>query len=232
MAPLTSLLVLASLFLSSGAFAEDTLPPEPEHESVASVTEDFDPRIPRFTVMRPEWSFQFSGSLKAFGDKNIDERQGATNPARAIRLSWQYQPAFLQSFGIISLGPSFTIYPLPPGAGVTPKFYSIWSAGGEIQYQARFFREQPLVPYAGYAMEYLSYTLTGGATGRLTAKGVFFGGSLLLNWFEPRAAAAFFSNHGVTRSYLFGELRGLEATGVHFSLSGTSLFFGVRIEWI
>jgi hypothetical protein len=63
------------------------------------------------------------------------------------------------------------------------------------------------------------------------SQGVFFGGMLLLNYFEPSASAEFYITTGVTRSYLVAELRQYSANDSALSLSGSSLFFGLRFEF-
>ena len=80
--------------------------------------------------------------------------------ARGIHFSLDYQPPFFQMFGVLAFGPEMNVYPvLPMNPGVASSIYSTWAYGGSVRYQARFFREQLLVPVVGYDYEHLMYHL-------------------------------------------------------------------------
>ena len=217
--------------------AEPMIPPAPEldtpnpdsppAQSFTSIDDFDDPRVPRFTRQRPYLAFEFSGSLRAFKDRGA---LAGTQPIRAITGSIHIQPTFTQAMGIFSFGPAVSLYPFLPRLSATPSGFSIWGAGGQVQYQARYFREQILVPVVGYTAEMMQYKFSDGPKGQLTTKGPYFGLYLLLNALEPRAASDFFANHGVLRSYLVAELRNLEGTDANLTLGGSSVYFGFRIE--
>ncbi|MGK5086917.1 hypothetical protein WDW86_05120 [Bdellovibrionota bacterium FG-2] len=196
----------------------------------ATSLEKRDPRIPLYTTLRPSFGVQATGSLKAFGGKDINADQKG-KPARALALEFEYQPPFIQAIGVVSLGLSANLFPIAAEAGLTPNTLSIWSGGGQIRYQARFFREQILVPMGGYEAEYMSYRFVSGVKSRVMAKGPFFGGYLLLNMFEPSAAAQMFATNGVTRTYLVAEYRTLKGSDANINLTGSSLYFGLRFEY-
>ena len=46
-------------------------------------------------------------------------------------------------------------------SGATKKFWNLWSLGLQFRYQAKFMREQPIVPYVAFAMEYWNYQVSG-----------------------------------------------------------------------
>jgi hypothetical protein len=70
-----------------------------------------------------------------------------------------------------------------------------------------------------------------GAAGRFQTKGPIFGGEFLLNWLDQDAARQAFAAYGIARSYLVAELRALSGSDTNVSISGRSLFFGLRIEF-
>ncbi len=194
-----------------------------------------DPRIPMYQQLRPRWAVAMTGALKSLGNAPgipgfDDSRTTAPNSARAIRLQIEYQPAVVQKYGVLGAGPSFTLYPISPLGSLTRTIGGMWSVGGQLRYQLRLLREQPLVPYAGYGAEALSYTLSSGPRGRFTVRGPFFGGMFLLNFVDPSAAAEFYVNYEVKRSYLVVELRTMEGSDGTITLGGQSLYFGVRCE--
>jgi hypothetical protein len=203
-------------------------PPREEQASVARPGRD--PRTPAFHYIRPAWSFELEGSLKAFGKTPGIPNLG-TSDVRGLSMQFDWQPTFIQSYGILGLGPRITWYPVMPTGAAVYSLGGIFSAGGQVRYQLRFFREQPLVPVAGYAVEYVHYSLANGQSGGVTASGVFLGGQLLLNVFDPRGASEFFVNTGVLRSYIVAEYRTLTGSDANINLSGQSWFLGLRFEY-
>lgn len=209
--------------------------PAPLASETAAEKPKIDPRIPMYQQIRPRWGVSMTGALRALG-KNpaIPGFDGSrtTDPSsvRAIRMQVEYQPTAVQKFGVLGAGPSFTIFPITPAGSLTRTFAGLWSVGGQVRYQLRLLREQPLVPYAGYGAEALSYTLSTGPRGRFTVKGPFLGGMFLLNLVDPGAAAEFYVNYEVTRSYLVVELRTMDGSDGTITLSGQSLYFGLRCE--
>jgi hypothetical protein len=63
------------------------------------------------------------------------------------------------------------------------------------------------------------------------AYGGFAGMMFLLNALDSDSAAGFYSNWGVKRSYLTAEFKGYAGHDTFLDLGGSSLFFGVRIEY-
>lgn len=200
-------------------------------ESSQSTSKSAYARYPLYQRVRPKWAFEAAGSWRALGGSSSRiPGLGTTSNVYAVSLQFEYQPPILQVLGVVSLGPSLTLYPIPGGA-VTSGMLGLWSGGGQIRYQARYFREQPIVPMVGYSMEYVSYSFRSGATGRMLAKGPFFGGMFLLNVVEPSSAAEMFVNFEIARSYLVAEYRMLSGTDSDLSLSGSSIFVGLRLEF-
>ncbi len=225
----SNLICLACLIWAHPTFAAD------EEKALSSELPARDYRIPLYTTLRPQWAIGLNSSLNALGGRALTSQQG-TNPIYAFQLLVEYQPAFLQSLGVMGIGPSATIYPIFNNP-VTYQAASIVSVGGQIRYQARFFREQPIVPFAGYSMEYLNYQFTTGASGIAVVKSPIFGAMVLLNFLEPSSAAQFFINNGILRSYAIFELRNLSSSspnnvvGLPITISGLSSYFGLRFEF-
>lgn len=229
------LLSLSFMSSSSYVLAEDGVPeanipsPPPQVDPPNETTViKHDPRVPAYQRIKPKWGVHFLGSLAALGKPKLIGVTGKSK-IRAFTMQIDYQPQFLQSYGVFGIGPSFGFYPVIPKSGAAPGYVSNWSIGGQARYQARFFREQPLVPVVAYEVERLKYSLNG-KNSALISHGVVFGGMLLLNLFDKSSAADFYAIHGVVRSYAVAELRTFSGSGSGLSLSGRSVYFGVRCE--
>jgi hypothetical protein len=151
-------------------------------------------------------------------------------PASAISLATEFQPRFLQFFGVIGFGPSATVYPIFGGTNLNPSWASIWSVGGQIRYQAKYFRQQILVPNIAYSYEYFSYAFSAGKSGNLRAQGPIYGLWILLNLLDSSAAANFYIDAGVARTYLIFEARNLAGKDDNISFGGMSYYVGLRME--
>lgn len=187
--------------------------------------------VPAYKKARPNWGTEALFGHRGFGSGGaVGDRAGTK--VRAITLRFEFQPEFLQKAGVFSLGPTFSIYPVVPGQSSTEKATNILSGGATVRYQGRFFREQPVVPFAGYQFEYLSYRLKDtGDKGRLTIQGPFAGLMFLLNVLAPDDANEFYMLHGVSRSYLVAEARFMSGSDPGVSISGAAAFLGIRIEY-
>ena len=184
-----------------------------------------------YQLSHPHWGLEISGTLKAFGGADLTNQ--ANPAASAFSVQADYQPEALQSIGVVGFGPAAQLYTLP--AGITQNAVGVWSIGGQIRYQARFFREQPIVPTVAYSLEELTYFFNGtsgsGAQGSLLTSGITLGAWLLLNIFEPENSAEFHYNYGVSRSYLVAELRSLSGSDANLNIGGQSFYFGLRFEF-
>lgn len=181
----------------------------------------------------PNFALQLTGSVRAFGGSTISPAQEGTKSG-AMLVQLEYQPSFLQHFGILSIGPSFGTYPTlgstQADEKVTPGFFAITGVGGQVRYQLHYFDNQFVVPYASYEAQSLSYRINGGGSGRLTVAGGSGGLSLLLNRLAPSEAIDMKHNLGISRSYLVVEGKYLYGTDQNVRVSGTSVFFGLRFE--
>jgi hypothetical protein len=200
-------------------------PPRPEPRSEAQVR---DPRTPKYHFTRPNWGFELTFSMDSLGKQLFVPTQSET--AKAILMEYDYQPAFLQSIGVIGIGPSIAFYPIF-GTGVTETAFSLWSVGAHIRYQARFFRQQVVVPVVGYNLDYFTYRFRTASNGSMILQGPVFGAWILLNMFEPSSAAQLYVDYKISRSYLVAEMRLLSGSDVNLSITGSSLYFGLRFEY-
>ena len=210
--------------VQTDARAEDETSAGPSGQSEEAV----DLRIPRYEFERPKWGIHIAVSNRVFPDHDTASLTPTSFDRAAIRafsLQFDYQPQALQKFGIFGVGPSLAMYPIPGGK----RPWNLWSGGLQARYQARFFREQPVVPYVGYQAEYWSY-LVDGYSGRTLVKGPVFGVALLLNWIDRPTTNDFYTEYGVSRSYLFAEMRILSGKDTNIRIQGNSYFFGLRFE--
>jgi hypothetical protein len=220
---------------------ETTAPPQltdqtPSEPPVSVASEHHLDRVPPYQLSRPNWGTQITYSAGALGGQDINASQ-AGNPMRAFAVEFEYQPSFLQNFGVLGIGPSAGLMPIAStgsilaNTDIVPSTLSCWSVGGQISYQARYFREQPLVPFVGYNFQDFTYHFAAGPTGSVIASGPSFGLMFLMNILEPTAAAEFYIDHGISRSYLVAEMKSLSGTDANVSFSGQSYFFGLRLEY-
>jgi hypothetical protein len=226
--------------LEAPSEAQAEIPPPTDSESAevpleTAVSEAYSyNRIPLYQRHRPEWAASLSAAPQAFGNQNPSASQTGSGDVLGFSLQWEFQPQVLQEFGVLGFGAGLQLYPVFPeteGVEIAGSKTSNWSIGGQVRYQARFFREQILVPFAGFQLESLAYRYSGNQVARTTLQGPIFGGMLLLNALEPSAAGDIFSNHGISRSYLVAELRALTGGDSEIQIDGSSLFFGLRIEY-
>ena len=203
-------------------------------ESIAQSSK-YDP-VPTYQKTRPNWAMELAGSLQAFGSNSKIVGKNDSR-IRAIQVHFEYQPAFLQSLGVIGIGPNAAFYPVSSPGSVTQSqtltrgVFGLYSYGAHARYQARFFREQPIVPTAGLGLGSLHYKLSSGLKGSVSSRDTFIGAMFLLNVLEPSAAAEFYVNQGVSRSYLVAEYHTITGDDSVLSLDGRSLYVGIRIEF-
>jgi len=149
-------------------------------------------------------------------------------------IGFEYEPKFLQSLGVVSIGPSVNLFFLDPSGDLSSGAFSLYSLGGSIKYQLKFMRSQIFVPFVGYEAQMIHYSFfeeTGLGSGWTSTQGPTFGGMLLLNWMEPSSAHNLFSEYGIKRSYLVGEAKLLAADNALFDTEGTAIYFGLRMEY-
>jgi hypothetical protein len=187
-------------------------------------------RVPYYQTTHPAWGFELSATIGALGGQDIEASQGGSL-ARGLEMQFEYQLPFLQAIGVLSFGPSFALYPIGADGSVTPDAKSIWAAGGQVRYQARFFREQIIVPMAGYEYQQFSYNFSDGNSGKTPLSGAFVGAMFLLNVVEPSAASELYINAEISRSYLVAEYKMLSASDANVDISGGSFYFGFRLEF-
>ncbi len=146
-------------------------------------------------------------------------------PTPGAGLTLEYQPRWLQFFGIIGFGAQAALYPFEPLLG------SLWSWGGLVRYQAAFFSQQILVPTVAYHMDQIHYKLNGGSqSGRILNRGYQVGVWILLNAFDLQMARELHLNTGIQRSYLTVELRQDQSSATQGSTSGPLQFRGYSIH--
>lgn len=219
---------------SGGAVVAETPTEEPSRASSGTSTRRWQRGIPRYDQERPGFAIQFAGSLQAFGNGielfDADTGETSTYEARHFGIGLEFQPKILQSAGVFAFGGSVNIYPLDPQGDLTNGPLDIWSLGGSVKYQAHFLRGQWIVPYVGYEAHWLNYQFIDVESGTTMLSGPVFGALLLLNWMEPEAAYNLYSDAGIKRSYLFGEVRNLTSEVSTFTNDTPGIYFGLRME--
>ncbi len=199
-----------------------------------------DTRIPRYELIPPNWSVEISFSPLPWNGQTISSVQ--SNTIYGLLFQFEYQPdLFQQKYGILGIGPSLAIYPSSSWIAGIPNLISggnpqgpallMGSLGGQIRYQARYFRNQPLVPEGGYEAAALYSSFPGGTNGVTFAQGPFAGIWLLLNILEPSVAAEAFTDDAILRTYLVAEAHFLSGSSANASVSGQSYYFGIRFEF-
>lgn len=187
--------------------------------------------IPAFEYTRPKWGTQISGVGSAL-PYNGSEASLAQNGFWGLSFQMDYQPPFLQSIGVLAIGPTLNLYPTTTRKNSLVKHaFGVWSPGAQVRYQFKYFRSQPLVPIVGYSAEWVQYSLPDQGRGRFLARGWTAGLAFLLNVLDMNSAGGFYVNYGVSRSYLIAEYKRMEGGDDAFKTSGGSAFLGLRIEY-
>jgi hypothetical protein len=206
------------------------LPETPEgYQTYLPGRTKFNPRVPRFHSVRPQWGIHFNYGFNAFSGNKFRDTQ--TGRITAVSAAFEFQPAFIQAIGVIGLGPSFTLYPVIGDSALVSNLMGIYSIGAQVRYQARWFTEQIVVPEVGYAFEQFRYKFADGNAGYLNTFGPFFGIWLYLNPLDKPAAADFYTDFKGSRSYLVAEARLMSGADDLVSVSGMTLYAGFRIEF-
>jgi len=191
---------------------------------------------PIYERVRPTWGFEltvgqpFASFAPSFMPDYVIPSNTSSYVGYAPSLRIEYQPAFIQSIGVLGIGYSATSYIL---TGFSNSWLSLYGSGVQLRYQARFFNEQILVPEAAFSVQYVGYnfaTATNQLTGALWATETQLGLWFLLNKLEPSATNDGFIETGILRTYLTSEVHLPNGSDGNINLSSPSLFFGLRIE--
>jgi len=162
------------------------------------------PGHPKYSLIKPGYALSLGGSMFQTPSASL---------GTPLMLSLEFQPRFLQGFGIIGFGPML-------GSMLDSNIY----AGGLIRYQLVVLHEQLIVPTVSY--EYLNPFSTSGSTSAQAVMGPAFGAWLFLNVLDsPDAGSHFFTNVGIVRSYLVAEYHTWSSLPLSF------FYFGLRLEW-
>jgi hypothetical protein len=187
--------------------------------------------VPFYQQKRPQWALELAvATHSAFGD--VGRLQGASRSGlRLFQVLGEYQPVWFQPAGVLGLGVSAGLYSTSPNNQVTNNLSGLLSYGYQARYEARFIRNQWIVPTVGYVGEWVRYALKGGSAGTVSARGIFYGGMILLSAFDEGSAAELYATLGVSRVYLLAESRSREGSDTNVTLGGRSYFFGLRFEF-
>lgn len=183
---------------------------------------------------RPSWGVELSGSGAGAGEGNTTTVQTGNLKRQkmgSVHGQVEYQPVFLQNFGVFGFGPTAGAYIL---SGLNREGYlsDVWSIGGVIRYQARFFPEQAVVPMVSYSVESWNYRMANvDGVQSLTARGPTLGVWVLLNALSSSAGRRAYEDMGLARTYLVAEFR--KSKGGDSNLNYDSLAFnlGMRFEF-
>jgi len=192
---------------------------------------DRDYSVPIYQQKRPTWALEMSfGAREALG---ADGALAGADPAsmRAFKIQGEYQPAWFQILGVLGLGVSTGLYTTSPSGAVTSNLAGLLSYGAQARYQARFFRNQWIVPTVGYGSEWVRYSLKSGTSGTVRSTDTFFGAMLLLSALDEATAAESYATLGISRAYLVAEARSRDGGDSTLSLGGRSYLFGLRFEF-
>ena len=179
---------------------------------------------------RPSFGLQFTIAPEAFSNNKLSTFQGSSSIS-GLEMAFSYQPSFLQDYGILGIGPILGVYPIFANSELTANFASIWSWGGHVQYQARYFHQQVIVPVLGYEVRQTAYHFISESYGKILVHGPKVGLWFFLNVLDPRSATHFYLSTGVLRTYLL--LDALYERGINSSLSIRDWTYkiGLRVEF-
>lgn len=223
--------LLSALFSIRGIASEALSASGTEADSSATAGRDSQQRSQlKYLEHRPKWGLEFKASSPGVRDFQLTDPTGAMNHLHSIQASFEFQPQILQSFGVLGIGADFGLHPPSTSGMSAPSVTFSWNFGSHLRYQARFVQEQLLVPYLAYGASYWMYRIRSGEVGGLLVHGPSIGLEFLLNAIDTKSAARFFSDYGVSRTYIVVD--GSWATGSAGSvlLSARSFYFGLRFE--
>ena len=187
----------------------------------------------KYNHFRPQWGVGLNSSPVGMGDKNFSLPTNENLALNSFYLNLDYQPSFFQSYGVFSVGMLGSVQtPKLVNDSSKPGLIYLWSVGGDVRYQARYFDHQFIVPMVSYSVESLNYKLRTNSKGRLISRGPTFGVWILLNYFDPGNGKDFFYDYGIARSYLTFEIKNSSGTNLDgASTSEQSYYCGIRFEF-
>jgi hypothetical protein len=148
-----------------------------------------------------------------------------------LAATFEYQPQAWQKYGVFDIGAIGGVYIITPQGVVTSSALDLFSIGVQFRYQARFYQEQPIVPFVGYAAEYFHYENINGASQSLNQNGPMAGLMFLLNDLDPTAMRDLYKEDGISRIYLVVEARGTSSGNQTLPWSPSDWYFGIRTEF-
>ena len=141
--------------LCAASFCATSVHASTESGSDVSQAQFPDPRVPLYNRVRPNWAFQIDVN-PIFGFANAADSTNTSldtdlGKRRGIGLGFEYQPAFLQSIGVLGIGLNLTLFPMlssitlddgstsetaSTSTTTTPvtTYTGAWTAGGQIRY--------------------------------------------------------------------------------------------------
>lgn len=235
---LTLVFLSASLLPSFGSVAtaqtpvprDKIIPPAPSDEDDVFendyLEQSYERGVPIHQQIRPSWGFQFATAVRPVrSGQGVLQNESFQN--RTLAISAEYQPLHAQRYGIFGLGPSLVLgIPFPDKMRI-----SLYGAGAQFRYQARFLREQWVVPTFGMEALYLRYYLKTQDRGGMFAYAPSVGAMFLLNRLDEETAASFYQDSAICRSYLIASAEFLRGSAPRVFLSGTGLYVGLRFEY-
>lgn len=187
--------------------------------------------VPFYQQKRPQWALELAAAVRSGFGSEGSLTGTRSDGLRSFQVLGEYQPEWFQSIGVLGVGISAGLYTTDPTNQVTNNLSGLLSYGFQARYQARWIRNQWIVPTIGYSSEWIRYALKSEASGTVNAGGIFYGAMLLLSAFDEGSAAELYASLGVSRVYLIAESRSREGADLNLSLSGHSYFFGLRFEF-
>jgi hypothetical protein len=204
---------------------QTTPAPRPHRAARAQINLD-ELMVPPYQRHRPQWAIGAMTSLAPLGA--CGSAANMTDPsAIAAALQVEFQPRIFQKFGVLGIGPTFTVF---PSNDLTSSLMGLWGVSGQIRYQLRYFREQWVVPTAAYSFGSIFYDFSAGS-GSVSVSGPILGAMVLLNVVDPDSAASFYSDLGVSRSYLVAEYHLENGSDGTVNFGGEAFYFGLRVEF-
>lgn len=205
--------------------------PQPTASKVpaASTHSEDDDEIPAYEKVKPKWALELTYAQNTFTKSPTIANSSVSIQGASI--IFEYQPPFVQKYGVLGLGAMASVYNVSPSSVLTQSLLSFFSAGAQIRYQAKYFREQPVVPYFGYGFEYFEYQFINANWSNFIRSGPIVGIMFLINAFDHDSAHELFVDSGIARTYIVAETRGSSSGDQTLAISPLDWFFGIRFEF-
>lgn len=234
MAVLSSIVLTATLWPTLNSFADETSPENPTEvtdtsSGSASIQDYKKIEIPNYKTAHPKWGLEAVYAPSTFS--KAPQIAASALTVNSFSVSFEYQPPIIQAMGVVSLVATAGTYFVEPQGSLTAGGQDFYSYGAQFRYQAKYFTDQPLVPFVGYGIEYFRYHFTNSSLQDFNRSGPIVGIMLSTSFLDSHAMQEFYQDWGVSRAYAVAEMRSSSSGDETLPTSPKTWYLGIRLEF-